>query len=82
MKIETLLNAMDLTKIRLTSAFHGINDATVEDVKRYSRQHAALRSRILARDKEKDHLLNEWERIVGGTSAGDVFRDNVRELEK
>ena len=57
MKLETILSAMDHTKIKLTHAFNGISDASVEDAKRYSRQHFAFRTRIIRMDAEKDDVI-------------------------
>ena len=55
MKPETILNAMSLTKIQLTLAFHGIRDLPLENVLRLSRQNLAFRDRIIKMFEEKDH---------------------------
>ena len=36
---------------------------------------------LLAELDRAKFRLDEWERIVGGTPAGDVFYDNVREYD-
>ncbi len=77
-KLETLLDAYKMSLHRADICAFSFRPLTHG---KYFRMSRAFRARILRLDAEKDHLLSEWERLVGPTPAGDMFYDNVREFE-